>query len=42
MREDAIIAEVPEARRKIMERHGFDLQALFNELKEHGEPAVGH
>ena len=35
MREDTIVDEVREARRRIMERHGFDLQALFTELKEH-------
>lgn len=35
MREDPIVAEVREARRKILERHNYDLHALFRELKEH-------
>ena len=35
MREDNIVTDVRETRRRIMERHGFDLQALFTELKEH-------
>ena len=35
MREDPIVAEVREARRRILERHGYDLHALFRELKRH-------
>ena len=35
MDEDTIVTEVREARRRIMTRHGDDLQSLFRELKEH-------
>lgn len=34
MREDPIAAEVREARRQILDRHGQDLGALFRELKD--------
>ena len=44
MREDPIVAEVREARRQIMERHGNNLRSLFHELKAHearsGKPLV--
>lgn len=35
MREDLIVAEVREARRQILGKHGGDLDALFREPKDH-------
>ena len=35
MRDDPIVAEVREARRRILAKHGYDLRSLFRELKEH-------